>query len=333
MTNDPQFFKPPEWGFHSGAQMHWPSSTENRSDKFLKSLEDTYSRIIEELHFFEVIHLFVQDLNTRNRVMNKLSLKAVDLDRVIIHQKSVINIWARDLGPCFVKNNSGEKAVLNPIGSGHDDELPKYVSKLLYIKCIETPFILKGNSTEMNGEGVLLTPDSILKTNKLHLNLAKEDIEKKLIKYLGGEQIIWLRSGLSVDKANNYDQYLARWLNSHTVLVNVTDDHEHPCYGILQENLEILRSIKSERNTQLKIETLSLPKSVSGEGGKHIHPGYSGFYIANGAVLVPQFNVENDVEALRLFREYFPGRTIIPIDSTALAYEQGSIHGVINSWY
>ena len=333
MSHKHQFTKSPEWGFHSAAQMHWPSITENRSEKFLKNLEDSYSRIIEELHFFEVIHLFVQDLKTRNRVMNKLSLKAVDLDRIIIHQKPVEDIWARDLGPCFVNNDSGERAVLNSIGSNNDDELPNYVSKLLSIKCIETALLLKGNSIEINGEGVILTPESLMMYNKLHLNLTNEVIEQKLKKYLGAERILWLRSGLSDDQSNEYDQYMVRWLNSNTVLVNVTDDPEHPYYGIIQENLEILRSIRLNRNAPLKVETISIPKSVSVNGGKHIHSGYTGFYIANGAVLVPQFNVEIDAEALKLFKEYFPGRTIIPIDSTALAYEQGSLYGIINPWY
>ncbi|WP_103665133.1 agmatine deiminase family protein [Gracilimonas amylolytica] len=330
MSHKNHFTKSPEWGFHSASQMHWPSSIENRSEKFLKNLEDSYSRIIEELHFFEVIHLFVQDLKTRNRVMNKLSLKAVDLDRIIIHQKPVKNMWAGDIGPCFVNNDSGEKAVLNSIGSSNVNELPNYVSKLLNIKCVEIELLLKGISIEVNGEGVLLTPESLLMHNKLHLNLTNEEIEQKLKKYLGAERILWLRSGLSDDQSNDHDQYMVRWLNSNTVLVNVTDDPEHPCYGLLQENLERLRSIKS---APLKVVTISLPKSVSGEGGTYIHPGYTGFYIANGAVLVPQFNVENDSEALKLFKEYFSGRTIIPIDSKALAYEQGSIHGIINPWY
>lgn len=342
MKDDTQFYKPPEWGYHSATQMHWPSNTVKRSMRSLKRLEDIYSEIIEELHFFEVIHLFVRDLQTRNRVMNKLSLKAIDLDRIVIHQKPVNDIWARDCGPCFAKNRRGEKTILNwnDNASGQnyeswkdDNSISSYVANLLNIESIETGMVLESGSMYGNGEGLILTTETVLMNKNQNTNLTKDEIEQTLKKYLGTEQVIWLRSGISADGKNGHNQYVPRWLNSDTILTAVTDYPKHPDFEILQENLERLKILNSKLKAPLKIETINLPSVRSEKYEDYLPASYTGFYIANGAVLVPQFKIESDKTALKLFKKYFPGRTIIPIESTVLANEHGSIHGIINPWY
>jgi agmatine deiminase len=321
--------------------MLWPSITEERPEKCLKKLEDIYVKIIEELHFFEVIHLFVRDLKTRNRVMNKLSLKAVDLDRIIIHQKPYNEIWVRDFGPCFVKTGGGERVILNWDYNARGDKyekwdddisIPDYVANFINVECIEPGIVLEGGSIESNGEGTILTTESALLIKNRNPDLTKDEIEQKLNKYLGSKQIVWLRSGLTVDGRNGSIQFVTRWLNSNTILTTIADDPEHPDHAILQENLDKLKDLSNKQDAKLNVETITLPSIKSEKDGGYLPASYTGFYIANGAVLVPQFNTKSDIQAMNLFRRYFPGRTIIPIESTALAEEHGSIYGIINPW-
>ena len=50
------------------------------------------------------------------------------------------------------------------------------------------------------------------------------------------------------------------------------------------------------------------------------------YLIINDAVLVPQFGKEQDTAAMNVFRQYFPEREIIGINSMALLKQFGGIH-------
>src|SRR5690554_6230007 len=141
---------PAEWERHSATQLHWPSNPETWPDERLERVEEVYCNIIEELHFFEPIHLFVENLEVRDRVMQKLANRAIDLDRIIIHQQKINDIWARDCGPIFVK--SGDEFLITNWGYNawgekyppweDDNRLPEYVANKFGIKSVATGMIL-----------------------------------------------------------------------------------------------------------------------------------------------------------------------------------------------
>ena len=50
------------------------------------------------------------------------------------------------------------------------------------------------------------------------------------------------------------------------------------------------------------------------------------FIFVNSAVIVPVFNCEQDTSALAIFKEQFPHREIVAIDSRLLIEEGGGLH-------
>lgn len=291
--------------------------------------------------------MFVGDLDTRNRVMNKLSLKAVDLDRIVIHQSKIDGIWARDSGPIFLKNMQGGHVLLNCGLNGfgkkyrpHNDDhsIPSYVANTYDMECLEAGMRLEGGSVEVNGDGALLTTESDLLNENRNPKLTKKEVAHILETYLGADQIIWLKSGLREDGRNGQVQNVARWLNKDTVLAMVTKEESHPDHNALQENLEILRSVKLKNGRSLNIETMDMIENrafQSGAGNSmQTTLSYAGFYIANGAVLVPQYRSGNkDDEIREVLKKYYPGRKIIPIDCTSLAnITVSGLHGITQQW-
>lgn len=326
-----------EWSRHSATQLQWPSNEKTWTAVRLEKVEDLYCRLIEELHFFEPIYLFVDDLKIRDHVMQKLSGRAVDLDRVIVHQQATGNVWARDCGPFFVKNghetvildHNAEKELLVEM----DISLPKYVSEKFGVSRVDGELILNNTWLDSNGAGALLVLESTMLEANGKIGLSKPEIEKRLKQYLGIEEILWLKSG-----SKNQDAELTvRWLNENTVLVTTYDDRDDSKHVILQENLELLKSVSFENGKKLNIETLpqirikktgdSKDDPVSAKGS------YIGFYIANGAVFVPNYGMKEDAEAMELFKKYFPGRKIIGIECTDLALVNGSIRRITLPWF
>ncbi|MDR9419421.1 agmatine/peptidylarginine deiminase [Gracilimonas sp.] len=317
---------PAEWSRHSATQLHWPSNNEKWTIESLEKVEEIYCNIIEEFHFYEPVHLFVDNLEIRNRVMQKLSTKAVDLDRVIIHQEKVNDIWARDSGPFFVKSKEGFLV----FGIANSN-VPHYVAQKFGLSMINPEMELEGGKIDSNGVGCLLT------TKSTFPDLVKNHKQDQLKKHTGADQIIWLKSGLLGGETKQYVDNVARWINRTTVLALVTSDKSDENYELLQQNLEILREVTLSDGTPLRIETLPLTKfklnETENDSTNYILASYCNFYIANGVVLVPLYRKENDEKALELFKKYFPGRKIIGIDCRGLLRRRGSIHAITQPWY
>lgn len=343
--NDTQWVMPAEWHQHAATQLHWPSNRETWPGERLDRVEQVYCRILEELHFYEPIHLFVESLEVRNRVMQVLSGRAIDLDRVIIHQKPINDVWARDCGPIFVQGKD-EYAVTdwgyNAWGEKYppwddDNRIPAYVAQKFGLKHIEANMILEGGSIDVNGKGSLLTTESVLLNPNRNPSMSKKEIEQTLSSNLGIEQVIWLKRGLAGDDTDGHIDDLTRWIREDTVLTMISEDKQDVNYEALQENLDILKSVTLPDGRPLNIETLPLPEcKISGttvDGSEYVPASYANFYIANGCILLPLYDERYDERAMALFRRYFPNRKVIGIQCNDLVWGQGSIHCITQQWY
>lgn len=349
-TPKDQHYKiPPEWHPHAGTQLHWPTNRETWPGVRLERVEQVYLDIIDALHKFESIHLFVPDMGYREKVISFLSTRSIDLRQIIFHIQSTNDVWARDCGPIFVrkeKNGKEEFAITdweyNAWGGKYppyddDNKLPKYIAEKYGIPRFEPGMVLEGGSIETNGDGVLLTTESVLLNPNRNAGLSKKQIEKRLKDYLGVEKIIWLKKGLAGDDTDGHIDDLARFLDEGTILTMVVDDRDDVNYKALQTNQDILERARDLHGHSFAIETLPLPhtkiEGTTVDGSEYVPASYANFYIANGVVLVPLYDKRYDEEALSLFKEYFPEREVIGIPCADLVWGQGGIHCITQQLY
>lgn len=340
---------PPEWHPHAGTQLHWPVNRETWPGERLERVERVYLNIIEVLHKYEPVHLFVPDAAYRKKIESFLSTRSIDLKRITFHLHPTNDVWARDCGPIFIRreqNGQEEFAITdweyNAWGGKYppyedDNRIPKYFAGKYNIPRFEPEMVLEGGSVEINGEGVLLTTESVLLNENRNPGMSRKQIEQRLKDYLGISKIIWLKRGLAGDDTDGHIDDLARFLNAGTILAMTTDDPEDVNYRALRENLDILEQARDKRGHRFSIETLPLPQTkIEGttvDGSEYVPASYANFYIANGVVLVPIYDVRYDDEALALFREYFLGRDVVGIPCADLVWGQGSIHCITQQLY
>lgn len=347
--NTANFSMPPEWHPHSATQMHWPSNRETWPGDRLQRVEKVYLDIIEKLHRHEPIHLLVESEQIQNRVLNLFDKQEINLQQITFHIQPINDVWARDCGPVFIRrqqNGKEEFAITdweyNAWGEKYppfedDNGLPEYFASKYNIKRFEPGMVLEGGSIDSNGNGVLLTTESVLLNPNRNSDLSKKEIEQRLIDYLGAEKIIWLKKGLAGDDTDGHVDDLARFLNEDTILVTVSDDPDNVNYDTLCENLEIISKATDQHGKLFKIETLPLPETkIEGttvDGSEYVPASYINFYIANGMVLVPMYDERIDQMALDLFEQYFPDREVVGIPSADLVWGQGSIHCITQQLY
>lgn len=344
---------PAEWEMHSATQLHWPSNRETWPGNRLQRVEKVYLEIIDALHTHEPVVLLVDPQTDYDRIKKLLIENEVDLGRVHIYRVPINDVWARDCGPVFVKKQTADKNDIHPEyvitdwdynawGGKYppydsDDRLPKWFANTFDIKSIRTNMVLEGGSIETNGDGVLLTTESVLLHPNRNPELSKKEIEDKLLTFLGMDKIVWLNKGLEGDDTDGHIDDLSRFLNRNTILTMTCDDPLDVNYAALKENLEILRNSTDQYGNPFHIVTLPLPRTkIEGstvDGSEYVPASYANFYIANGTVLVPLYDENYDEIALDLFREFFPDREIIGISCADLVWGQGSIHCITQQLY
>jgi agmatine deiminase len=60
--------------------------------------------------------------------------------------------------------------------------------------------------------------------------------------------------------------------------------------------------------------------------GRPLQTSYVNFYIANGGVVMPAFDDDDDEQARTVIAECFPGRDILQVDALDIVQGGGGIH-------
>lgn len=292
----------------------------------------------------------MNDERVRDHVAYLFDERNINIQQITFHLQPINDVWARDCGPVFIrriKNNGDEEFAItdwdyNAWGGkylpfGDDDRLPEYFASRYSLQRFVTDMVLEGGSIDNNGEGVLMTTESVLLNPNRNPRLSKNDISKRLKGYLGMEKIIWLKGGLAGDDTDGHIDDVARFLNEGTILAMTADDPDDVNYKALETNLEILEKAKDLHGNTFSIETLPMPETkIDGttvDGSEYVPASYANFYVANDVVLVPLYDERYDDEAMELFEFYFPDRKVIGIQCADLVWGQGSIHCITQQLY
>lgn len=325
---------PAEWEKHAATWLAWPHYEKHWPGK-LKKIPFVYAEIIRALKDREKVYICVN-----NRAMETAARRVLQTAKVSFTSEQVkfFNIptnasWARDHGPIFVKNEDGELLitdwVYNAWGgkwpSRKDDVVPQKIGKIFDTKVLETGMVLEGGSIDVNGAGDLLTTKQCLLNKNRNPGFTKKQIERYLQDFLGAVNVIWLKGGVAGDDTDGHIDDVARFAPGNVILCALTADKKDENYKILRENYKILRGAKNKDGRKFKIVAMPLPGPVY-INGLRMAASYLNFYIANGAVLAPQYNCPQDAMAFKILRGVFPNSKIIPIDCTDLIWGFGAIH-------
>lgn len=188
-------------------------------------------------------------------------------------------------------------------------------------------FVLEGGSIESDGAGTIFTTTSCLMAPNRNQPLTKEQIDQRLREWLCAERIVWIDYGQLIgDDTDGHIDTIVRPCARDTLLYircdNPNDEH-YEDFKALKNQLLGLRTIEGD---PYKLMPLPFPDPIYYDG-ERLPATYANFLIINGAVLVPTYGQpENDAKALETLQKAFPDREMVPIDSTVITRQHGSIH-------
>jgi agmatine deiminase len=330
------FAMPAEWAPHASTWTSWPFDDALWLGH-LEGVRREFAELVATIARFETVNLNVRDEEAEKDARTRLEAAGADLTRVRFRRMPLNDVWFRDNGPLFIRNDHGEVALtdwrFNAWGGKYrpwdeDDRAPRRVAEMLGMKRFEIGIIMEGGALELNSLGTCLTTRSCLLNQNRDPNLAQDELEAYLRDYLGVSHVIWLEGGLEDDHTDGHIDTIVRFCDDETILCAITEDEDDANYEVMQRNLHALRALRDQRGKPYRVVELPLPAKRLELEGKRLPLTYANFYIGNGFVVVPVYDDANDAQALAILRPLFPGREVIPIRALELITGGGAWHCV-----
>jgi agmatine deiminase len=333
------FRMPAEWEPHEATWLAWPHEATDWPGKF-EAIPWVYGEIVRHLSRVERVRILANDKEMEQKARCVLKKCHARMEAVEFFHVATDRSWTRDFCPMFIRNESGQRGVLNwhfngwakYDNSAQDAAVTEVLAPQLALpmwtpSCMGTRLVLEGGSIDVNGVGSVLTTEECLLSEIQARNpaLTREDMEEVFTRYLRAHHTLWLRNGIAGDDTHGHIDDLARFTDPRTIVIATEQDPSEMNFEPLEENLALLREMRDQDGELLRVETLPMPQPVFFDG-QRLPASYANFYIANEIVLVPTFNDANDRVALNKLTELFPDREIIGIGSTDLVLGLGTLH-------
>lgn len=319
---------PAEWEPHSRCWMAWPCRDEVWGEQ-MDAARTAYADVARAIADFEPVTLVCNPSDVAEASLTLGNGTAIDVVSMEIDDS-----WLRDSGPTFLLDRNGHLAGahwrFNAWGQKYqpysrDAVVAKRILKHVGARRFRAPFVLEGGAIHVDGEGTVLTTEQCLLNPNRNPDITKAQVEQNLRDWLGVSTVIWLPEGIEDDETDGHVDEIACFVRPGVVLALSTDDKSDGNFDTLQTNLDILRSAKDAKGRPLQV--IEVPQPARQEhNGKRLSLSYVNFYIANGGVVIPAFDVAEDERAFRIIRDAFPNRRVVQVHARDIFLGGGGIH-------
>lgn len=341
-----------EYRVHDGTIVMYPFRNDIWRDNAIH-MQKYVCNLVEIISRYEKAYLFCEEPFVKD--MRTLYLNN---SNVVIIPAKYDDIWARDVGPSFVRINNCIKCVdwkFNAWGGikegsyfpwHNDDSFASFVANYFSLECNRAPIVVEGGGIISDGNGTIFTTRSVLLNRNRNPFKTKENIENILLQTTGASRVIWIDQGLVLDETNGHIDNLLSFVNQKELCLAWTDDLNNPNYKRLNKTFKLLTGLKNLNGEEYTIHRIPLPPiqymtaaessglkrtdSLERRAGDVLPASYLNFYLLNNAVLIPAFGCMTDEVVLELFKKIFNDREIIQVYSREPLLGGGGIHCILH---
>ena len=341
---------PFEGNKHKGTIIELPYREDTWRNKALNAIP-VFLELVKIISKYEIVYLICHP-QIDDSIVNQFKMDNVKILRIPYNDS-----WARDNTLIFLSDKKNLKALdfgFNAWGGTVDglyknwqDDARLGSNLINYFNCDfinAHDFILEGGSVHSDGEGTILTTEACLLSKGRNGHLSKEEIEKKLLAYFNAQKVIWLPHGIYNDETNEHVDNVACFLEPGVIALASCSDKNDIQYQYYKEDLEALANATDAKGRKLKIIEINVPSPLyltkeEADGlvisdaiirpeNNRLAGSYINFYMSDEFVIVPQFGVQEDQQALEILKEYYPNKDVYGIMSREILLAGGNIHCV-----
>lgn len=274
--------------------MQWPNYV-HRADMPLKPL---LLEMLAALAPHAPVRLLAPNDSVRAYLQALLPSRGLDTSRIRLLVLPYSEFWARDMGPRFLSDGKGRKAIADfgfntwsYLDAGDslaqlDEKLDERIAAHLGLPLLSSDLIAEGGDNEMSAEGVLMLTESVQRLR--NPALSRVQIEKEYTRLLGAKHFIWLDKGLRDDDfslagpipgpggsrfftcltTNGHVDEYARFANDSTILLArgdtaATDPIERESARRMLANYKILARARRPSGRPYRIVPLPLVPAIT----------------------------------------------------------------------
>ena len=325
---------PAEWAPQQAIQLTWPHEDTDWRE-YLADVEQAY--IADAITKHESL-IIVTPHADKVKALLHLHLSNCQMQKVKFNECPTNDTWARDHGFITLRDREGQLALLdfkfNGWGNKFASDLDNAINKSLYDNNMVKgqyinldDFVLEGGSIESDGCGTIFTTTCCLLAPHRNQPLAKQEISERLKKELHAERVLWIDHGhLEGDDTDGHIDTLVRIAPDNTLVYVGCDDPTDSHYAELKAMEKQLTSFKTKEGKPYRLLKLPMVAPMY-DKGERLPATYANFIILNDAVIYPTYNQpSNDKKAATIIQQAFPDRELIPIDSSTIVRQHGSLH-------
>jgi agmatine deiminase len=150
--------------------------------------------------------------------------------------------------------------------------------------------------------------------------VTRAEIEAVLRAALGVERFVWLADGIAEDdETDGHVDNVVTFVAPGRAVLQGCNDPANPNHTIATDS--------RDRMVAAGIAVVDVPTLPYVDiAGEHVPVPYVNWYVANGVVVVPVTGAAADAAALELIGAQYPGRAVVAVDGSVLAYGGGGVH-------
>ena len=314
----------PEWYEHESCLIAWPCNNDLYGDIISEARREVANIIIEIAKTEKVIVL----CNEEDIIEVKKNIQAKN---IIILSCKLDDSWVRDIAPIFFTEDKKIKSVnfkFNGYGKylnfQKDNKVSEFISNYLKIPSIFSDIVLEGGAITYDDNSNLFSTKNVIFNKNRKQMLSKEKILNELKKLFKLKQIFLFDNGLLDDDTDGHVDNLLCPIGKNKYLIADTNKFNSN-YDILNKNKKDLISFFDY--TKQKFELISIPLPSNKKiNNKTLVSSYINFYFTSNKIILPKFNVKEDYEVETIFKDLFPTKEIVMIETSNINYGGGNIH-------
>ena len=324
------FYMPAEWAEHERCWMAWPS--EHLQWENFAQVEKAYACVANAIAEFEPVTMVANQVDAQ-------SARKLCSSNVEIMVLPTDDSWMRDTGPSFLKHReTGEVAGTAWRFNCWGGAMPKYqedaqlagrILNHLDMSAYRSSLTMEGGALHVDGEGTLVTTESVVLNENRNWALNKEQAEVELCRATGAKKVIWLPGDLESETSDMTDGHVDGvmcFVKPGVVMVEKDIVNEGVYAEIERENRLALENSIDAAGRPLEIIDLEIDHGGIGEEYDLFCSSYINFYLPNGGVVMPQYGVPADEQVREQLSDVFSDREVVMVDINAIAPGGGGIH-------
>ncbi len=313
---------------HERTFMQWPVNLDVYDRASLRRVQSSIALIANTISRHEPVVMLAARAHhaaARKQLSGGVALWDVPTD----------DLWCRDSGPTFVRDEAGQLAIAHLRFNGwgnkqthrNDAQIAPRLAERLGLPLRATGLVGEQGGVEHDGAGTLLAHASCW-VNRNRNAGSEAEIGAALLAALGGKKMIWAPGISGKDITDYHIDALARFVSPGKLLIQLgeTIDPADPWSVAGHQTLRLLQGATDA--TGRKLDIIRLPDPVNTRSRKaDFVASYVNFYVCNDAVIAAQFGDRRaDGRARELLQSLYPGRVVEMLDIDPIGESGGGIH-------